>query len=182
MCYGKIPTLHLILQQQFYAARRNFDGPLWIQYDLFRKNKLPGSKKVNLVMFMLRANFTHPGLGVKHPSILNFTLDNFSQEWKICEILMFYCHEHCFDTNFSLHFEFSPSGILSSEIAVTGQLIDVHNEIMIITNWYVDFQMQYYTFYYSNYEGAVLTVTVIRESDTPREYVYLSEVVRKHLM
>ena len=33
----------------------DFDGPSWIQYDLFRKNKLPGSKKVNLVKFMLRA-------------------------------------------------------------------------------------------------------------------------------
>ena len=47
------------------SARRNgpqrdetwtdFNGPSWIQYDLFRKNKLPGSKKVNLVKFMLRA-------------------------------------------------------------------------------------------------------------------------------
>ena len=29
---------------------------LWIQCDLFRKNKLPGSKKVNLVKFMLRVD------------------------------------------------------------------------------------------------------------------------------
>ena len=35
----------------------DFDGPLWIQYDLFRKNKLPGSKKVNLAKFMLPALF-----------------------------------------------------------------------------------------------------------------------------
>ena len=34
----------------------DFDGPSWIQYDLFRKNKLPGSKNVNLAKFMLRAN------------------------------------------------------------------------------------------------------------------------------
>ena len=33
--------------------------PSWFQYDLFRKNKLPGSKKVNLIKFMLRA---HPSL------------------------------------------------------------------------------------------------------------------------
>ena len=33
----------------------DFDGPSWIQYDLFRKNKLPGTKKVNLAKFMLRA-------------------------------------------------------------------------------------------------------------------------------
>ena len=32
-----------------------FDGPSWIQYDLFRKNKLLGSKNVNLAKFMLRA-------------------------------------------------------------------------------------------------------------------------------
>ena len=32
----------------------DFDGSLWLQYDLFHKNKLPGSKKVNLVKFMLR--------------------------------------------------------------------------------------------------------------------------------
>ena len=30
----------------------NVDGPLWIQYDLFRKNKQPGSIKVNLVKLM----------------------------------------------------------------------------------------------------------------------------------
>ena len=33
----------------------DFDGPSWIQYDLFHKNKLPGSKKVNLAKFMLPA-------------------------------------------------------------------------------------------------------------------------------
>ena len=33
----------------------DFDGPSWIQYDLFHNNKLPGSKRVNLVKFMLRA-------------------------------------------------------------------------------------------------------------------------------
>ena len=33
----------------------DFDGPSWIQYDLFRNNKLPESKKVNLAKFMLRA-------------------------------------------------------------------------------------------------------------------------------
>ena len=33
----------------------DFDGPSWIQYDLFRKNKLPGSKNLNLAKFMLRA-------------------------------------------------------------------------------------------------------------------------------
>ena len=33
----------------------DFDGPSWIQYDLFRKNKLPGSENVNLAKFMLRA-------------------------------------------------------------------------------------------------------------------------------
>ena len=37
----------------------DFDGPSWIQYDLFRKNKLPGSKKVNLVKFMLWAKKRH---------------------------------------------------------------------------------------------------------------------------
>ena len=36
----------------------DFDGPLWIEYDLFRKNKLPGSKNVNLAKFMLRAILT----------------------------------------------------------------------------------------------------------------------------
>ena len=33
----------------------DFDGPSWIQYDLFRKNKLRGPKNVNLAKFMLRA-------------------------------------------------------------------------------------------------------------------------------
>ena len=33
----------------------DFDGPSWIQYDLFRKKTLPGSRNVNLVKFMLRA-------------------------------------------------------------------------------------------------------------------------------
>ena len=35
----------------------DFDGPSWIQYGLFRKNKLPGSKNVNLAKFMLRAHW-----------------------------------------------------------------------------------------------------------------------------
>ena len=35
-----------------------FDGPSWIQYYLFRNNKLQGSKKVNLVKFILRAILT----------------------------------------------------------------------------------------------------------------------------
>ena len=45
-----------------YIRRKTklFDGPSWIQYDLFRKNKLPGSNKVNLVKFMLRALYIHP--------------------------------------------------------------------------------------------------------------------------
>ena len=33
----------------------DFDAPSWIQYDLFRKNKLPGSKNLNLAKFMIRA-------------------------------------------------------------------------------------------------------------------------------
>ena len=33
----------------------DFDGPSWIQYDLFRKNNLPGSRKVNLAKFILPA-------------------------------------------------------------------------------------------------------------------------------
>ena len=48
-----------ILKNQLPAPQdetwTDFDGPSWIQYDLFRKNKTPGSKKVNLAKFMLRA-------------------------------------------------------------------------------------------------------------------------------
>ena len=36
----------------------DFDGPSWIQYDFPRKNKLPGSKKVDLAKFMLPALFS----------------------------------------------------------------------------------------------------------------------------
>ena len=37
----------------------DFVGLSWIQYDLFRKNKLPGSKNINLAKFMLRADEIH---------------------------------------------------------------------------------------------------------------------------
>ena len=38
-------------------TRTDFDGPLWIQYDLFRKNKHRGPKRfTNLFEFMLRAS------------------------------------------------------------------------------------------------------------------------------
>ena len=54
----------------------DFDGPSWIQYDLFRKNKLPGSKKVNLAKSILPAlhlgTLTKLTTGViKWPSIQN---------------------------------------------------------------------------------------------------------------
>ena len=47
-------------QVNIYASPQDetwtdFDGPSWIQYNLFRKNKLQGSKKVNLARFMLPA-------------------------------------------------------------------------------------------------------------------------------
>ena len=50
-CYTDIYTV----QDETWT---DLDGPLWIQYDLFRKNKLPGSKKVNLAKFMLPAIYT----------------------------------------------------------------------------------------------------------------------------
>ena len=81
-----------------------------------RKSKglLIFSPQISSSLLSTASNFTHPRLGVKYPSILNFTLNNFSQEWKIYEILLFCCYDYCFGTNLSLHFEFSPSRILSS--------------------------------------------------------------------
>ena len=52
----------------------DFDGPSWIQYDLFRKNKLPGSKKVNLAKFMLRARMLVELLRLRRIEILALLL------------------------------------------------------------------------------------------------------------
>ena len=55
-------VLHLFQPCQCHAARRNLNRFRWSFVDpiqFIRKNKLPGSKKVNLVKFMLRANVTY---------------------------------------------------------------------------------------------------------------------------
>ena len=70
-------------------------------------------------------------------------IDNFSQEWQIYELLLFYCLEHCFVTNVSLNFKFSPSRILRSEIAAPNvsdvdpsrHLQQVHTSTALIVHW-----------------------------------------------
>ena len=49
------------------------DGPSWIQYDLFRKNKLPRSKNVNLAKFMLRAVRVHYFIAHTNKNTTQFT-------------------------------------------------------------------------------------------------------------
>ena len=52
----KPPEFYKLPQDEAWT---DSDGPSWIQYDLFHKNKLPGSKNVNLAKFMLRAYKLH---------------------------------------------------------------------------------------------------------------------------
>ena len=63
------------------------------------------------------SNFTNPRLGVEYPTLLISLLVIWRQEWQIYEMILFYRHKHCIDTNFSqslgFHFwEFVPVKLL----------------------------------------------------------------------